>query len=363
MASILDKTLSDKGRREISFADNYKVKEVLPGHFGDDYPKIISFLERYFEFENDDQSPSALINRLFESRDITAADISLLSFIEDELLLGEQYFEGFQNKRAAARYSNTFYRSKGTLFSLQQFFRAFFGLNPDIEYTKKYVFNVGESPIGPESIRYIQDNKLYQQYALKIKAELPLGKWSEAYKLFAHPAGMYLGAEVAALDISTNSQVIAPIAEKANNLDKIVLEVGTVAPLVPAFNHVEVTGLVFQRLGFPFATAATTVDSSENFYRINTHKSRFEDFDSSMTIAELDRQYDTINEIIGTRSPTFDEADSGSDTRTPRFSSIHDTFDEITHTWNDQRLETYPLLDSADWPSRLNRPYNNPFGP
>lgn len=361
MASLKDKTLSDRGRRELSFSDHHKVKELLPGHFLEDYPKLVSFLEHYMEFEDDSRSPTSLINKLFESRDITAADISLLTFIEDELLLGEQYFEGFQNKRAAARYSNTFYRSKGTLFSLQQFFRSFFDISPDIEYTKKFVFNIGESPIGPESIRFIQDDKLYQQYALRVKAELPLSKWNEAYKLFAHPAGIYLGAEVQATDISNNSIVTAPDAIKANNLDKIVLEVGTVAPLIPTNNHVEVTGLVFQRFGFPFGTGASqTVDSNEVFHRIKL-PGQFDDIDSNLSIEQLDRQYDTIKELVGTKTPTFDETDSAGDTRTPRFSSVQDTFDEIKHDWNDQRLEKYPLLDSADWPSRLNRPYNNPF--
>lgn len=361
MASLKDKTLSDKGRRELSFSDHHKVKEVLPGHFASEYPKIVSFLEKYMEFEDDSRSPTSLINKLFESRDITAADISLLTFIEDELLLGEQYFEGFQNKRAAARYSNTFYRSKGTLFSLQQFFRSFFGISPDIEYTKKFVFTIGESPIGPESIRFIQDDKLYQQYALRVKAELPLANWNEAYKLFAHPAGMYLGAEVQATDVSTNSTLVGPEVKKAINLNKIVLEVGKVTPLIPTNNHVEVTGLVFQRMGKPMGIGASaTVDSDEFFHRVKL-PSQYEDNQANLTIEQLDRQYDTIKEVVGTKTPTFDEDDSAGDTRTPRFSSLQDTFDEIKHEWNDQRLEIYPLLDSADWPSRLNRPYNNPF--
>ena len=349
MSHTVDKTLKDKTRREISFSDQYKVESVLPGHFAEDYPKLVSFLEAYYEFEEDDKSPASLINSLFESRDITAADISLLSFIEDELLLGEQYFEGFKNKRAAARYSNTFYKSKGTLFSLQQFFRMFFDISPDIEYPKKYIFTVGQSDIGPESIRYIQDDKLYQNYAINIKADLPLSKWKEAYKLFAHPAGMYLGAEVQAVaaGLMNDFEKYAPEVKEPRALDPIVLSVGN----SPFNGIVEVTGLIQERYGKPFSATEELTDD-ESMYRvklpfnINAYAEK--------TIEELDRQYDTLNELYGVSTPTFDEDSDGTDFRAPRMSNIQDTMDEVKMIWHDERLETYPNLDSADWPD----PYN-----
>lgn len=84
--------------------------------------------------------PSRFLDDLFRTRDITEADIKLLSYIEDELLLGQQYFEGFQNKRAAAKYSNTLYRSKGSLYSIQQFFRTFFGRLDQMLYIQRRMF-------------------------------------------------------------------------------------------------------------------------------------------------------------------------------------------------------------------------------
>lgn len=349
MSHTVDKTLKDKTRREVSFSDQHKVKSVLPQHFSEDYPKLVSFLENYYEFEDDDQSPSSLIHSLFETRDITAADLSLLSFIEDELLLGEQYFEGFVNKRAAARYSNTFYKSKGTLFSLQQFFRMFFGIAPDIEYPKKYIFNVGQSAIGPESIRYIQDDKLYQNYAINIKADIPLAKWKEAYKLFAHPAGMYLGAEVQAVasGLMNDFDKYAPDALPPRALDPIVLATGN----APVAGVVEITGLIQERYGKPFGVTEELTDD-ESMYRvrlpfnINAYGEK--------TIEELDRQYDNLNELYGVSTPTFDEDSDGTDFRAPRMSNIDDTMDEVSMIWHDERLETYPQLDSADWPD----PYN-----
>ena len=45
---MTDKTLSDIGRRELDFTGNL-VSEVLPEWFREDNPKLITFLEKYYE--------------------------------------------------------------------------------------------------------------------------------------------------------------------------------------------------------------------------------------------------------------------------------------------------------------------------
>ena len=165
-----DITLRDYNRRELAFP-KYQVKEILPEFFRTEYPKLITLLDEYYNFENSTDSPSRLVDDLYYSRDITQNDLSLLTFIEDELLLGQNFFEGFSDKRAASKYSNVLFRSKGTKYSIQQFFRTFFGIDPDIIYTRKNIFNVGEDNIGPESQRFITDNKLFQKHAILIKSE------------------------------------------------------------------------------------------------------------------------------------------------------------------------------------------------
>ena len=151
-----DYTLKDNFRRDYTFTDKHQVEDVLPDYFKSEYPKLIKLLEYYNQFEDSDQSPGRLVHDIFLSRDISSTDEALLSFIEDELLLGQSYFEGFQNKRAAAKYSSNLYRSKGTLYSIQQFFRSFFGITPEVRYTKEDRFMVGvnDSRIGPESVSY-----------------------------------------------------------------------------------------------------------------------------------------------------------------------------------------------------------------
>jgi hypothetical protein len=186
--------LEDKNRRAFNFRDP-QVENVLPEHFVEQYPKLISLLKAYYKFD-DAHETTDLFNHLFTTRDITQTDERLLQFIEDELLLGQSYFQGFPDKRAAANFSSVLFKSKGSKYSIQWFFRSFYGIDPEIEYPKEKIFKVGQSAIGPDSLSYITDNELYQTFSILLKVGLSIAQWEEIYKLFVHPAGMYLGAKV-----------------------------------------------------------------------------------------------------------------------------------------------------------------------
>ena len=318
-----DYTLKDNLRRDYRFTDYHLVDQVLPDYFKADYPKLIKLLEAYNQFEDSDQSPARLVHDVITSRDITANDLSLLSFIEDELLLGQSYFEGFNNKRAAAKYSNNLYRSKGTLYSIQQFFRTFFGVTPDVRYTKEDRFMIGEdtSRIGPESQKFLTDDKLYQVFAILIKADIPVSQWKEAYKLFVHPAGMYFGGQVL-LEAAASLQLgIMPDFEGISFNPVVQGE----ASLGTALQSTDITGEVDSdgrgtygklRIGLPEAIEAI----------------------QDISLAEIDHNYDTIRELISTTSPTLDEDSAGTDGRVQRFSqdrSVFDTMDEVKYTYYD----------------------------
>ena len=195
----------NSNRRYINLRES-KVKAVLPEHFTQSYPKFIALLEKYYDWQ-DQNDPNELLNHLFATRDINETDIALLSFIEDEFLLGEAYFEGFGStdweKRAAANFSNQLFRSKGTKFAIEWFFRSFYGLDAEVIYTKENVFtlNTQTSQIGPDSLKYLTNDQLYQTFALLIRVGVPVSKWKDIFKLFVHPAGMYLGGEVVLNDI------------------------------------------------------------------------------------------------------------------------------------------------------------------
>jgi hypothetical protein len=210
-----DKTLLDNKRNNLNLHRS-EVKKLLPAYFQDDYPKLIRLLELYYEWLDKQDGFEDKIHRLNEKRDVTIVSESLLEFLEDELLLGNAYFGGFLNKREAIKFSNLLYRSKGTKYSIEQFFRGFFGVDPVIIYPKESIFKVGPeidyelnatntngeqikqpaSTLGPESFKYITDDKLYQVLSILIRVNIPIDQWVDVYKLFAHPAGFYIGSEV-----------------------------------------------------------------------------------------------------------------------------------------------------------------------
>ena len=196
----------DKKRRNLNLRE-MKVENVLPEHFAAYYPNFIALLERYYEFQ-DQNSSTELLNHLFATRDVTETDITLLSYIEDELLLGDAYFDGLRKEnnaaelRAAANFSNILFRSKGTKFAIEWFFRSFYNEDVEVLYPKENIFKVSDtdSKIGPESLRFLTDDKLYQTFALLVRVGVSISEWKDVFKLFTHPAGMYLGSEVSITD-------------------------------------------------------------------------------------------------------------------------------------------------------------------
>lgn len=428
-----DRTLVDLGRRNLNLRQ-YETEAVLSGWIVEQYPKLVALLSEYYHFEEEDISPSRLIDELFVTRDISQTDIQLLSYIEDELLLGESYFEGFLDKRAAAKYSSSLYRSKGTKYSIQQFFRTFFGIDPDILYTKddRFVLNApqeevttvnfltdpfattsggqyttpivaadgtlylditdydsslsfiingyinnwkatysngtvqndldvtlyqnnrvaiisGLTPnikidiitamkkqlidvpcsIGAESQKFITDDKLYQTFAILIKSELPISTWRSVYKLFAHPAGMYLGAEiqiVGFVDMDIETQPDPGL------LDLPPRELEGIAYFDPdAFE--QNTALFDVSLDEePEMIFRTNLGSTVTYP--NPGGNDLDDV-ADLTIEELDLNYSSVGEYLTPDSPTLDDDDGtyAGDTINGMKINSEETIDQDRFTW------------------------------
>jgi len=233
---MADRTLRDIGRRELSLTGSL-VSDVLPDYFKEDNPTIVTFLEKYYNTLDSDHDFSTAGKQVFSQRqyvangsgtdsavglvpyiwdsdrnfgyqlqnlpllrDIQQTDNENLTFIEDELLLGQNYIEGTLDPnsiRTGSELSNNFYRSKGTKFGIERFFNLFHPdvVDPEIVYGKNLVMKVGDE-IGPESGKYITDDKIYQFWGLLIRIGKSTNEWMDLYKLFAHPAGMYVAGEV-----------------------------------------------------------------------------------------------------------------------------------------------------------------------
>ena len=326
--SIFDKTLKDTNRRDINLREP-QIESVLPSHVLQEYPKFVSFLKNYFDFEEQNTSLSRFLNNMFETRDVSQTDIDLLNFFEDEYLLGQNYFQGFEDKRTAVKYSSYLYRAKGTKYSIQQFFKTFFSIEPDVVYTKQYIFTLNDSKIGAESARYITDNKLYQTYAVQIRSELSVAQWRDAYKLLAHPAGMYLGgltqivgtASMDALQYDPGEAIKPPI----------VLEgVGGLTPLGFSQN----TAL------FDFGIR----DADDDIVKYRTNMGSSSDYPNpggndindvgDLTVDNLDRLYSSMAEYLTPDSPTLDEDSDGTTLYSGFDISSTETIDQERFSWN-----------------------------
>lgn len=348
MTHKVDDTLRDDGRREISQITGREVNKVIPEHFKTDYPKLVSFLEQYYHFEDSDGSPSRLVNDLFYTRDINQVDESLLSYIEDELLLGQSYFEGFTDKRTAAKFSNNLYRAKGTKFSIEQFFRMFFEVDIDLEYTKEQVFKIGEaeSEIGAESQKFITNAELFQQFALRITSELPFKKWQRPYKLFVHPAGMFIGSAVR-LEGIVDNPLSAPISLVDSDLGQIDVVGAT------AFGFDEVTQFLPEITGI----ARDSGDSDGIFKRVIIDDSFFTSLQNT-SLEDIQKQYSTLRAAELRTSPTFDADSNGAGTATSNF-EIDFSNDFSSETMDQERFEFFSA-DSDVYYSKLSNPAHLP---
>lgn len=328
--SIFDKTLKDTTRRDINLREN-QIESVLPSHILSEYPKFVSFIKAYFDFEDQEDSLTRFLNNMFETRDVSQTDLDLLTYFEDEYLLGQNYFKGFVDKRTAVKYSSYLYRAKGTRYSIRQFFKTFFDIEPDVVYTKQYIFKLNDSKIGAESARYITDNKLYQTYAIQIRSELSLAQWKDAYKLMVHPAGMYLGGLTQIVGTASIDELQYDPGEAIK--PPIVLEgAGGMTPL----------GFSQHTALFDFGIR----DADDDIVKYRTNMGSSGDYPNpggndisdvgDLTIDNLDRLYSSMAEYLTPDSPTLDEDSDGTNQYAGFDLSSTESIDQEIFTWNPQ---------------------------
>tara|TARA_R110001592_G_scaffold61672_6_gene188287 strand:- start:14149 stop:15123 length:975 start_codon:yes stop_codon:yes gene_type:complete len=297
----LDKTLEDINRRELEFQQSH-VGTVFPEHYATEYPKLTSLMESYYKFLDSDETDFGnKIKSLSKSRDIGQTATSNLTFIEDELLLGQNYLQGILDQRTGAELSNNFYRTKGSKFSIERFFRAFFNTDPTIVYGKDLTFNVGETNIGPESGKFIQDDKIYQFWGILIKTGVPVVDWLDMYKLFVHPGGMYVGASV---EIVAEATFGMQGFFYLNDQDTTPVQVGGEANFGMS----------------QFSETLAKVTHGAERYRLRTDNMSFEDFADSSRYAtgsdsagEIQFFADRYNTMIGMSDITVFRVDHDSD--------------------------------------------------
>ena len=275
-----------------------KVREALPEFFTQDFPKLVTFLEKYYDYLDSDDVSSFdnQLRQIYQTRDTQEVPSKLLSTLISEIAAGNTG-DNFTDPNFYAQRIHELHRTKGSRFSIEEFFRAFFQQNVEVEYPKNNIFTVGHDSAGPlsrigaESNKFIRNNALYQVYSILIKSPLSQTTWIELYKKFVHPAGFYVAGSVV-----TDTEAIGNASAPLANLDSAarVLEgIGITSAFVP-----------FTQMTVLFDSDGTTLRAGLD-QKISVYQ--------SLTAVQLQGYYRNIAEIITPNSFTFDDSGQGKD--------------------------------------------------
>lgn len=305
-----------------------KVKEVLPEHFATDYPNLVKFLEEYYNYlEADDSGFSYFISSLYQARDLNTTLLEQLDSIFDEIALELTSSDFSINPRLVAKLFANFYREKGSANSAKLFFRGFFDEEVDIVYPKNDIFIVNESRLGPDSLKYIQDDKRYQIHSILIKSGVSFSKWETLFKKFVHPGGFYLAGDIFVENVVNLGLGQMPISLQDSNAGVISFE-----------NTASVTALTFQPL-----TIILTDDADSDLYseRFNPYRT-LGSFDG--TLVQFDDQYNSFIEFQDENGPRFDQ-DSDGIIVSVDFSNSTETVDQSNFDYIDSTNNTFQYID------------------
>lgn len=311
-------TVKDLNRRDITLTTS-KVGEVVPSYYETDNPQLIELLDKYYDFLDSDGAHafSAAIKNLHHVRDIAETETTYLDELVKEVGNGLQASSFFQKPRLMAKLLAGFYRSKGTLVSIEGFFRGFYNEDVTVEYPKDQIFIVGESEIGFDSQKFIQDNNLYQIFSLLLKVGLSTQDYETLYKRFVHPAGFFFAGQV-------------------TSIDEAALSIGALG-LDPLDSSAAVSTLQSTALLSPFVpiqelTALIDSGSTAQAYRVGTNQivSLYAS-DSNLTASSLTNFYPSIASLLEANSFTFDDSASP-DSAGPDFSLSLETMDNDMFT-------------------------------
>lgn len=298
--------LKDLGRRNIDFRKR-SIKEALPEYFTAEYPDLIQVLDYYYDFMDSDEQDSfdKEIHQLYTIRDIGETPTEYLNLLINETT-SLQGGGLFKDPRFTMRRFAESYRNKGSRFSLEEFFQAFYQQEATVEYPKKDIFIVAESKIGYDSGKYIQNNAKYQIFSILVKVGLGTSQYETLYKKFVHPAGFYFEGEV--------------ITEGEANLN---IDSQRASEAEVATGTIEAEAIITPEI---FTSMTGLVDSDSRTYRydLNLLVSAFQ----NLTAAEIDAQYASIAQLVTPNSFTTDD----SDTIRPSLDNVVETIDNDMFT-------------------------------
>ena len=281
-------TLTDYNRRDPNFIQP-QVETILPEHFKEQYPTLVTFVKKFYDYLEIAAGRNNLSN-VFYVRDAESTSEDFLDYLFFESIngLGADFFK---LPRLTLKFIPNFYPIKGTEISVPAFFRYIYGVDSEQFYPKTRIFNIGESPIGAESLRFIQDSNFYQILSIQIKSPLGITQWRDVYKRYNHPAGFALFAETLFEKTASNSIMNAPLSIQDSAASAVTLE-ETNPAIASAFG------------------TTTGIDSSltSRFY-VDRGIQFYQDSIGELT-DEQKGEYTSIVDVLSTNSPRFSSNDS-----------------------------------------------------
>jgi len=276
-----------------------KVRDALPEHFTQDYPKLITFLEKYYDYLDSDDVSSFdnQLRQIYQTRDTQEIPKKLLSTLISEIAAGNTG-DNFTDPNFYAQRIHELHRTKGSRFSIEEFFRAFFQENVEVIYPKDDMFTVGHDSAGPlsrigaESNKFIRNNALYQIHSILVKSPLAQSSWLELYKKIVHPAGFYISGQV-----QTDVEAVGILNAPLSIFD---------SALRPVISSVDIDASV------PFSQMTALFDSSDGTIfraRLDEKVSEYQ----ALSATQLQGFYRNVDELITANSFTFDDSGQGKD--------------------------------------------------
>jgi len=294
-----------------------KVRDALPEFFTQDFPKLVTFLEKYYDYLDSDDVSSFdnQLRQIYQTRDTQEVPSKLLSTLISEIAAGNTG-DNFTDPNFYAQRIHELHRTKGSRFSIEEFFRAFYQQNVEVEYPKNDIFTVGHDSAGPlsrigaESNKFIRNNALYQIYSILIKSPLAQTTWIELYKKFVHPAGFYIAGSVQT-DVEAVGTLSAPLASPDSGNPGVISS--AVMSAIAPFTQMT---LLSQGLSIDSGGLRSQLGQTIDKYQ-------------SIPANQLNTIYGNINEILTVKSFTFDDSDIGDSAGTarPDFSIALETMD------------------------------------
>lgn len=154
--------------RKVSFLIN----KQIPDFIRSENPKFISFIEKYYEWLEQNGNVLSETNNLFDSFDIDTANETYLQYLRDDLM---PYFPENMaaNKKLFLKLIKHFYNSKGTLESLKFAFRAFYNDDSDVYFPKQDILKVSDGKwVLPLALRIdTTDDNIFNLEKIKITGE------------------------------------------------------------------------------------------------------------------------------------------------------------------------------------------------